>query len=140
MVGTGTMASGIVEVFAKAGYDVLFVGRSQAKVDGVVAAITKNFDKQIQRGRATEDDKAAVLGRVSGSTSLDDLKDVDIVVEAIAEDLAIKTTLFEQPRRHLQARRRSWPPRPPRCRSSSWPGPPSVRRTSSACTSSTRRR
>jgi 3-hydroxybutyryl-CoA dehydrogenase len=95
VVGTGTMASGIVEVFAKAGYDVLFVGRSQVKVDGVVTAITKNFDRQIQRGRATEDDKAAVLGRVSGSTSLDDLRDADIVVEAIAEDLAIKTTLFE---------------------------------------------
>lgn len=95
VVGTGTMASGIVEVFAKAGYDVLFVGRSQDKVEGVVTAITKNFDRQIQRGRATEDDKAAVLAKVSGSTSLDDLRDVDIVVEAIAEDLGVKTTLFE---------------------------------------------
>src|SRR4051794_15942217 len=94
VVGTGTMAVGIVEVFAKAGYDVLFVGRSQDKVDGVLATITKNFDKQIQRGRASEDDKAAVLARVTGSTALDDLKDVDVVVEAIAEDLAIKTTLF----------------------------------------------
>lgn len=95
VVGTGTMASGIVEVFAKAGYDVLFTGRGQDKVDGVVAAITKNFDKQIQRGRATEEQKAEVLGRVRGTTSLDDLADVDLVVEAIAEDLAIKTTLFE---------------------------------------------
>ncbi|WP_439938935.1 3-hydroxyacyl-CoA dehydrogenase family protein [Nocardia sp. N13] len=95
VVGTGTMASGIVEVFAKAGYDVLFTGRGQDKVDGVVATITKNFDKQIQRGRATEEQKTEVLGRVRGTTSLDDLKDVDIVVEAIAEDLAVKTTLFE---------------------------------------------
>ncbi|HEY3016347.1 MAG TPA: 3-hydroxybutyryl-CoA dehydrogenase [Nocardioides sp.] len=95
VVGTGTMASGIVEVFAKAGYDVLYVGRSQDKVDGVVATITKNFDKQIQRGRATEEAKAEVLARLTGTTKLDDLKDVDIVVEAIAEDLAIKTTLFE---------------------------------------------
>jgi 3-hydroxybutyryl-CoA dehydrogenase len=95
VVGTGTMACGIVEVFAKAGYDVLFTGRGQDKVDGVVTAITKNFDKQIQRGRATEEQKAEVLGRVRGTTSLDDLKDVDLVVEAIAEDLAIKTTLFE---------------------------------------------
>jgi 3-hydroxybutyryl-CoA dehydrogenase len=95
VVGTGTMASGIVEVFAKAGYDVLFTGRGQDKVAGVVAAITKSFDKQIQRGRATEEQKAEVLGRVRGTTSLDDLKDVDLVVEAIAEDLAIKTTLFE---------------------------------------------
>ena len=95
VVGTGTMASGIVEVFAKAGYDVLFTGRGQDKVDGVLATISKNFDKQIQRGRATEEQKSEVLGRVRGTTSLDDLKDVDIVVEAIAEDLAIKTTLFE---------------------------------------------
>jgi len=95
VVGTGTMASGIVEVFAKAGYDVLFVGRGQDKVAGVVATITKNFDKQIQRGKTTEEAKAEVLARVTGTTSLDDLKNVDIVVEAIAEDLQIKTTLFE---------------------------------------------
>ncbi|MFA6298832.1 MAG: 3-hydroxybutyryl-CoA dehydrogenase [Nocardioides sp.] len=95
VVGTGTMASGIVEVFAKAGYDVLYVGRSADKVAGVTATITKNFDKQIQRGRATEEAKAEVLARVTGTTSLDDLKSVDLVVEAIAEDLAIKTTLFE---------------------------------------------
>jgi 3-hydroxybutyryl-CoA dehydrogenase len=95
VVGTGTMAAGIIEVFAKGGYDVLFVGRSQDKVDGVLAAITAGFDKQIQRGRATEDDKAAVLAKVSGTSSLDDLAGVDIVVEAIAEDLAIKKTLFD---------------------------------------------
>lgn len=95
VVGTGTMAAGIVEVFAKAGRDVLFTGRSQDKVDGLVASIARNFDKQIQRGRATEEQKAEVLGRVRGTTSLDDLADVDLVVEAIAEDLAVKTTLFE---------------------------------------------
>src|SRR3954452_270886 len=94
VVGTGTMATGIIEVFAKAGYDVLFVGRSQDKVDGVLEAVTTSFDKQIQRGRATEDDKAAVLSKVSGTASLDDLADVDIVVEAIAEDLTIKKVLF----------------------------------------------
>ncbi len=95
VVGTGTMASGIVEVFAKAGYDVLFVGRGQDKVDGVVSAITRNFDKQIQRGKATEEEKSQALARITGTTALDDLADVDLVVEAIAEDLAIKTTLFE---------------------------------------------
>ena len=95
VVGTGTMASGIAEVFAKAGYDVLFVGRAQAKVDGVLATVTKNFDKQIQRGKATEEQKSEVLARLTGTTSLEDLRDVDIVVEAIAEDLAVKTTLFE---------------------------------------------
>jgi 3-hydroxybutyryl-CoA dehydrogenase len=95
VVGTGTMASGIVEVFARAGHDVVFTGRGQDKVDGVLATITKSFDKQIQRGRATEEQKTEVLGRIRGTTSLDDLRDVDLVVEAIAEDLAVKTTLFE---------------------------------------------
>ncbi|MBD8870080.1 3-hydroxyacyl-CoA dehydrogenase family protein [Nocardioides donggukensis] len=95
VVGTGTMAAGIVEVFAKSGYDVLFVGRSQDKVDGVVATITRSLDKAIQRGKLEESAKAEVLGRLTGSVSLDDLAEVDVVVEAIAEDLAIKTTLFE---------------------------------------------
>ena len=95
VVGTGTMATGIIEVFAKSGFEVLYVGRSVDKVDGVVAAIAKSFDKQIQRGRSTEEAKVEVLARLTGSTSLDDLRDVDLVVEAIAEDLAVKTTLFE---------------------------------------------
>ncbi len=95
VVGTGTMASGIVEVFAKAGYDVVYVGRSQAKVDGVRATIERSLDKAIQRGKLDESAKDAVLGRLTGATSLDDLARVDIVVEAIAEDLQVKTVLFE---------------------------------------------
>ena len=95
VVGTGTMATGIVEVFAKSGYDVVYVGRSQDKVDGVAATIERSLDKAIQRGKLEESAKADVLARLTGSTSLDDLATVDIVVEAIAEDLKIKTTLFE---------------------------------------------
>jgi 3-hydroxybutyryl-CoA dehydrogenase len=89
------MATGIVEVFAKAGFDVIYVGRSDTKVDGVRATIEKSLDKAIQRGKLEESAKAEVLGRLTGSTSLDDLADVDIVVEAIAEDLKVKTVLFE---------------------------------------------
>jgi 3-hydroxybutyryl-CoA dehydrogenase len=94
VVGTGTMASGIVEVFAKAGYDVVYVGRTQDKVDGVSATIGKSLDKAIARGRLDEATKAAVLGRLTGSTTREDLAQVDLVVEAIAEDLAVKTELF----------------------------------------------
>jgi 3-hydroxybutyryl-CoA dehydrogenase len=94
VVGTGTMASGIVEVFAKAGFDVSYVGRSTDKVEGVRTAIERSLDKAIQRGKLEESAKTEVLGRLSGTTSLDDLADVDLVVEAIAEDLAVKTTLF----------------------------------------------
>jgi 3-hydroxybutyryl-CoA dehydrogenase len=95
VVGTGTMATGIVEVFAKAGYDVTYVGRSEEKVAKVAQTIERSLDKAIQRGKLEESKKDEVLGRLSGSTKLDDLADVDLVVEAIAEDLKIKTTLFE---------------------------------------------
>ena len=95
VVGTGTMATGIIEVFAKSGYDVVYVGRSEAKVDAVRATIERSLDKAIQRGKLEESAKEQVLGRLSGSTSLDDLGTADIVVEAIAEDLKVKTTLFE---------------------------------------------
>ncbi len=94
VVGTGTMASGIVEVFAKAGFDVTFVGRGLDKVDGVIAAITKNLDKAIARGKLDEDGKTTVLDRLTGATEREALGDVDLVVEAIAEDLEIKLQLF----------------------------------------------
>jgi 3-hydroxybutyryl-CoA dehydrogenase len=95
VVGTGTMASGIVEVFAKAGYDVRFVGRSDDKVEAVRTSIERSLDKAIQRGKLEEAAKAGVLAKLHGTTRLDDLSDVDLVIEAIAEDLKIKTTLFE---------------------------------------------
>jgi 3-hydroxybutyryl-CoA dehydrogenase len=94
VVGTGTMASGIVEVFAKAGYDVVFVGRTEDKLAGVRTGIEKSLDRAISKGRLDESAKAEVLGRLTGATSREALADVDLVVEAIAEDLAVKTELF----------------------------------------------
>jgi 3-hydroxybutyryl-CoA dehydrogenase len=94
VVGTGTLASGIVEVFAKSGYDVRYVGRSDDKVAGVRAGIAKSLDKAIAKGRLDEAAKEQVLGRLTGSTSREHLADVDLVVEAVAEDLAVKTQLF----------------------------------------------
>ena len=94
VVGSGTMATGIVEVFAKAGFDVTFVARSTDKVDGVLKAITRSLDKAVQRGKLAEADRDAALGRVTGSTNLDDLSNVQLVVEAVVEDLTVKQTLF----------------------------------------------
>lgn len=94
VVGTGTMASGIVEVFAKAGHDVVFVGRSDDKVAAVQARIEKNLDRAIAKGRLTEDEKSDVIGRLTAATDRHALDDVDIVVEAIAEDLDVKLELF----------------------------------------------
>jgi 3-hydroxybutyryl-CoA dehydrogenase len=95
VVGSGTMATGIIEVFAKAGYEVLFVARGDDKVAKVQAAIERSLDKAVQRGKATEEDKAAALSRVSGTTKLDDLADRDLVLEAVVEEISVKTVLFE---------------------------------------------
>ncbi|MBK8470050.1 MAG: 3-hydroxyacyl-CoA dehydrogenase family protein [Actinomycetales bacterium] len=94
VVGSGTMATGIIEVFAKAGYDVVYVARGQDKVDGVVAAIAKGQARMIDRGKMTQEAADAINSRITGATSREALADVDIVVEAIAEDLAIKQELF----------------------------------------------
>lgn len=95
VVGTGTMASGIAQVFAQAGYDVVFVGRGEDKINGVLSFIDKGLSKLIEKGKLDEDGKSDVLGRLTGSTEREALGDVDIVVEAIAEDLDIKTQLYK---------------------------------------------
>ena len=95
VVGTGTMATGIVEVFAKAGFDVVYVGRSLDKVAKVTNDVERSLEKAVQRGKLEEPARAEALSKLTGTTKLDDLAGVDIVVEAIAEDLSIKKALFE---------------------------------------------
>ena len=94
VVGSGTMATGIVEVFAKAGFEVTFVARSPQKVDAVHAAIARSLEKAVQRGKLSDDARTAALTHVHGSTNLDDLATVDLVVEAVVEDLGVKQALF----------------------------------------------
>ena len=95
VVGTGTMATGIIEVFAKAGFDVVYVGRSLDKVAKVTNDVERSLEKAVQRGKLEEPARAEALSKLTGTTKLDDLAGVDIVVEAIAEDLSIKKALFE---------------------------------------------
>ena len=94
VVGSGTMASGIVEVFAANGFPVTYVARTQDKVDAVQAKIAKNLSRQVDKGRLEQGDADAILGRLTGATEREALGDVDIVVEAIAEEIGIKNQLF----------------------------------------------
>jgi len=95
VVGSGTMATGIIEVFARAGYAVTYVARSEAKVETVKAAIAKSLEKAVQRGKLTADDRDAAATRLNGTTALEELAQVDLVVEAVVEDLKVKQALFE---------------------------------------------
>jgi len=94
VIGSGTMASGIVEVFAKSGVEVTFVARSDAKVEAVLRKITSSLERAVSRGKLTQDAAGAALGRITGRTSLDSLAQADLVVEAVVEDLEVKRTLF----------------------------------------------
>lgn len=94
VVGTGTMATGIVEVLAKGGHDVIIRGRSDSRSSDAVKAITRSLDKAVSRGKLSEPDRDAALARISTTTSLDDFADVDLVVEAVAEELEIKRGIF----------------------------------------------
>ncbi len=93
--GGGTMGNGIVQVCAQAGYNVQLVSRRQETVDKAVATVTKNLDRMVSKERITEDAKKAALDKISTSTDVNDFKECDMVIEAVAEDRGIKKTVFE---------------------------------------------
>ncbi|MFF8774590.1 3-hydroxyacyl-CoA dehydrogenase family protein [Kitasatospora sp. NPDC015120] len=92
--GSGTMATGIVEVFAKAGFPVLLAARSQEKAERAKAQLAKSLERSVTRGRLTAEQRDAALALVTPVGRYDALADVDLVVEAVAEDLAVKRELF----------------------------------------------
>lgn len=94
VAGSGTMASGIAEVFAKAGYAVVLAARSQEKADTAKARIAKSLGRSVSKGRLTEEARDETLARITAAGSLDSFADVDLAVEAVAEDLEIKRELF----------------------------------------------
>jgi 3-hydroxybutyryl-CoA dehydrogenase len=95
VAGSGTMASGIAEVFAKAGYETVLAARSEEKAASAKARIAASFERSVKKGRLTEEDRDAALARITPAGSLEALSGVDLAVEAVAEDLAVKRQLFE---------------------------------------------
>jgi 3-hydroxybutyryl-CoA dehydrogenase len=96
IVGSGTMGSGIAEVAAKNGYEVILRSRSQGGADGMVKGLEKSLAKQVDKGKVTEADRDAALALVRGVTDLKELADCDLVVESVLEDLAVKKELFAE--------------------------------------------
>ena len=94
VVGSGTMATGIIEVFAKAGYEVISVTRGAEKSAKVCEAVKTSLNKGVVRGKLAETDRDAALGRITWSATLEHLADVDLVVEAVVEELSVKKALF----------------------------------------------
>lgn len=96
IVGSGIMGSGIAEVAAKAGHTVVLRSRKRETADAMVAGLEKSLGKQVDKGRLSEEDRDAVLGRVTATDHLGDLADCDLVIESIVEDLDVKKALFAE--------------------------------------------
>ena len=94
VIGTGTMATGIIEVCAKSGYDVVYRARGQDKVAAVGQKIAGSLDKALQKGKLTQEARDAALAKITGTTDLAGLADCDLIIEAVAEDLSIKKAIF----------------------------------------------
>ena len=89
IVGAGTMGGGIAQVAATSGFEVLLHDTAQEFLDRGLKTIDKSISKLIEKGKISGD-KAEILGRIKTTTSLDDFKRVDFVVEAVFEDFEVK--------------------------------------------------
>ncbi|MFF2527002.1 3-hydroxyacyl-CoA dehydrogenase family protein [Streptomyces liangshanensis] len=94
VAGSGTMASGIAEVFAKAGYDVVLAARSPGKARDAKDRVAASLARSVAKGRLTEEARGEALARIRPAGTLDAFAGVDLAVEAVAEDLEVKRQLF----------------------------------------------
>jgi len=96
VIGAGQMGAGIAQVCAQAGFDVKLNDMKQEFYERGIGVITKNLTRDVEKGRKTEDEKAAVLGRITMSLDIKDAHDVDIIIEAAVENMEIKQSIFKQ--------------------------------------------
>lgn len=97
IIGAGQMGSGIAHVMAQAGIEVAIRDINIDVVNKGLASIGKNMDRMIQKGKATEEQKAAILGRINGGVEWTEKDcDVDLVVEAVPENMTLKCDTFRK--------------------------------------------
>jgi len=97
VIGAGTMGNGIAHVFAQNGFKVSIVDVSLTQLDRAIANISKNFDRQIAKGAATEEQKKNALANISIFSNISEgVKDAELVVEAATENTELKLKIFEE--------------------------------------------
>jgi len=96
VLGAGTMGAGIVQAFAQKGCEVIVRDIKDEFVQRGIAGITKGLEKQVARGKMTEEDKEDILSRISGTTDMNLAADCDLVVEAAIENMKIKKEIFAE--------------------------------------------
>lgn len=96
VLGAGTMGAGIVQAFAQKGCEVIVRDIKDEFVDRGIAGITKGLEKQVAKGKMTEEVKVEILSRISGTTDMNLAADCDLVVEAAIENMKIKKEIFAE--------------------------------------------
>jgi 3-hydroxybutyryl-CoA dehydrogenase len=96
IVGSGIMGSGLAEVAARAGFDVIVRSRTKQGAEAVLAGVTANLDKQVTRGKLEQADRDAIVARLTVTDHLGRLAGCDLVIESVVEDLATKRELFAE--------------------------------------------
>lgn len=98
ILGRGTMASGIVQIFAQKGYDVVMWVRNIDPADprGSLNSVSKSLDRLVKKEKISEEDKNSILDKVEITTDYEDLKNCDLIIEAIAEDMDVKKETFKK--------------------------------------------
>src|SRR3954467_7116009 len=96
VVGAGTMGNGIAQVFATAGYEVKMRDVGAPQVERGMGTIQKSLGKFVEKGKLSEEESRAALGRIETTTDLKDLADCDLVVEAIFENFEAKSEAFRE--------------------------------------------
>ncbi|MEK5183943.1 3-hydroxybutyryl-CoA dehydrogenase [Solibacillus sp. FSL W7-1324] len=96
VIGAGQMGSGIAQVCAQAGYEVILNDMKDEFFERGLNTITKNLARDVEKGRKTEEEKTAVLARITKSLKIEDAKNADIIIEAAVENMDIKQSIFKQ--------------------------------------------
>ena len=96
VVGSGIMGSGLAEVVARAGRDVVVRSRTMNGAEAVLAGLQRNLERAVERGKLEADERDAIVARISVTDQLADLADCDLVIESVVEDLEVKRELFAQ--------------------------------------------
>lgn len=96
VVGAGSMGTGIANLAAINGFNVILRDIEERFLDGALSRMDKFMSKSVERGKMTEDQKQEALSKIKTTTNLDDMKGADVVIEAVIEDMDLKKEVFSQ--------------------------------------------
>ena len=96
VLGAGTMGNGIAQVFAQAGHDVVLRDLDQKALDRGMGQVDKSLGKLAEKGKLTGDERSSAFRRIRATTSIEDVAAADLVIEAVVENLQVKTQVFAE--------------------------------------------